>query len=430
MTAAIQIDNLGKRYQKLYDPDVQQGFIGYATLRESLTNLVLGPVRRLRGQSGARPQEFWALKDVSFEVQTGEAVGIIGRNGAGKSTLLKILSRITKPTAGQARLRGRVGSLLEVGTGFHPELTGRENIFLNGSILGMSRKQIAARFDEIVAFAGVETFLDTPVKRYSNGMYGRLAFAVAAHLEPEILVIDEVLAVGDAEFQKKCITKMGDVASQGRTVLFVSHDMAAIQAVCRRAVLLADGQVRMIAPARDVVAEYLKISDAISAIPLLERRDRRGVGRFRFAGLTLLDAAGSPRDCAVTGEDMILALKVQTPEGEGTVPAPLDVVITIRDYQGQRITSLGTYFTGNSPTDLAQCRELTCRVPRLPLLHGQYRLDLWCATSFETQDVLADAAILRVEPGPFFPDARDARMPSPGKHGCVLMPQEWGSGLR
>jgi hypothetical protein len=195
-------------------------------------------------------------------------------------------------------------------------------------------------------------------------------------------------------------------------------------------VLLTDGQVRLIAPARDVVAEYLKISDAVSSIPLLERQDRSGVGQFRFAGLTLLDAGGSPRDCAVTGEDMVLVLKVQTPEGTGAMPAPLDVMVTVRDYQGQRITSLATYFTGSSPTDLGRCQELTCRVPRLPLLHGQYRLDLWCATSFETQDALADAAILRVEPGPFFPDARDARMPVPGKHGCVLIPQEWGGGMR
>ena len=185
----------------------------------------------------------------------GEAVGIIGRNGAGKSTLLKILSRITQPTTGQARLRGRVGSLLEVGTGFHPELTGRENIYLNGSILGMSRREIGRRFDEIVAFSEVEAFLDTPVKRYSSGMYMRLAFAVAAHLEPEILVIDEVLAVGDAAFQKKCLKKMGDVAGEGRTVLFVSHQMGAVQAVCRQAVLLAEGQVKMIGAAREVIAE-------------------------------------------------------------------------------------------------------------------------------------------------------------------------------
>ena len=227
--------------------------------------LLQAPLRRLR-RSAPRRSDFWALKDVSFEVPPGEVLGVVGRNGAGKSTLLKVLSRITEPTTGRVELRGRVGSLLEVGTGFHPELTGRENIYLNGAILGMKRREIARKFDEIVAFAEVEQFLDTPVKRYSSGMYMRLAFAVAAHLEPEILLVDEVLAVGDAEFQKKCLGKMGDVAGEGRTVLFVSHNMGAVQTVCRRALLLDHGRVKMIGPAEEVVAEYLKAGEAADGV--------------------------------------------------------------------------------------------------------------------------------------------------------------------
>ncbi len=354
----------------------------------------------------------------------GEAVGIIGRNGAGKSTLLKILSRITRPTTGQARLRGRVGSLLEVGTGFHPELTGRENIYLNGSILGMSRREITRRFDEIVAFAEIEPFLDTPVKRYTSGMYTRLAFAVAAHLEPEILVIDEVLAVGDAEFQKKCLKKMGDVAGEGRTVLFVSHNMGAVQAVCRRAVLLGSGQVQMIGLAREVVAEYLKVSDEVASIPLANRTDRSGEGRFRFEEVTILDGRGQPRAYAVTGEDMYLKLRLQTP-GDGPLPSPLEIGIAIREPQGLRITEVGSHFVGQSPTSGAAAREVYCYVPRLPLLPTQYRLDLWCGIMGETEDYLLDAVMLRVEAGNYFESVRDARLPVTDKNGYCMIPQRW-----
>ncbi|MBI3086700.1 MAG: ABC transporter ATP-binding protein [candidate division NC10 bacterium] len=272
---AIRADNLSKRYR-----------IGpresYKALRDTLTDALAAPFRRLRrrGDGGRKTGDglpgprspvpghdshIWALQDVSFEVKPGEVVGIIGRNGAGKSTLLKILSRITRPTRGRAEIRGRVGSLLEVGTGFHPELTGRENTYLNGAILGMGRAEIDSKFGEIVAFAEVEKFIDTPVKRYSSGMYVRLAFAVAAHLEPEILLVDEVLAVGDAEFQKKCLGKMGDVAKEGRTVLLVSHNMGAITRLCRRAILLDQGRVRLCAPSDEAVAQYLSLHSTGSA---------------------------------------------------------------------------------------------------------------------------------------------------------------------
>jgi lipopolysaccharide transport system ATP-binding protein len=256
----IRAENLGKSYRIRHTDRPER----YTALRDVLSRQahcalrrLRRPFRRDRSAPSAQNEEFWALKDVSFEIKRGEAVGIIGRNGAGKSTLLKILSRITEPTAGRVRLRGRVASLLEVGTGFHPELTGRENIYLNGAILGMTRAEITRKFDEIVDFAGVEKFLDTPVKRYSSGMYVRLAFAVAAHLEPEILVVDEVLAVGDAEFQKKCLGKMEDVASQGRTVLFVSHQLNSVRAMCSRAILLTAGGLSAQGAPDAIINDYL-----------------------------------------------------------------------------------------------------------------------------------------------------------------------------
>ena len=265
------------------------GWVGsrerYSTLRDQLNKLASAPFRALRGRGERSEQNppFWALKDVSFEVRAGEVVGIIGRNGAGKSTLLKILSRITEPTEGEVDINGRVGSLLEVGTGFHPELTGRENVYLNGAILGMRRADIARKFDEIVAFAEVEKFIDTPVKHYSSGMYMRLAFAVAAHLEPEILIVDEVLAVGDAEFQKKCLGKMSDVAKGGRTVLFVSHNMNAIKALCTQGILLQAGRVFFDGSAPACVSHYLDQSSAGTSSPLVASPDTRaGSGEWRF----------------------------------------------------------------------------------------------------------------------------------------------------
>jgi lipopolysaccharide transport system ATP-binding protein len=251
MKPIIKVEGLGKRYR------IGAQRAPYGSLRETLASAVRAPLRLWRrGANGAQPT-FWAVRDVSFEVQPGEVVGVIGRNGAGKSTLLKLLSRITEPTTGRIELYGRVGSLLEVGTGFHPELSGRENIYLNGAILGMARTEIERKFDEIVAFAEVERFVDTPVKHYSSGMYLRLAFAVAAHLEPEILIVDEVLAVGDMRFQRKCLDKMQDVGRQGRTVIFVSHNMPAIARLCPRTILLDSGTVLRDGPSHQVVSAYL-----------------------------------------------------------------------------------------------------------------------------------------------------------------------------
>jgi lipopolysaccharide transport system ATP-binding protein len=248
---AIRVEGLGKQYR------LGGKVESYRTLRDSITDLATWPVRLLKGELRNRSEKIWALQDVSFEVERGKVLGVVGRNGAGKSTLLKILSRVTEPTAGVAEIRGRVGSLLEVGTGFHPELTGRENIFLNGAVLGMRRREIATKFDEIVEFSGVSKFIDTAVKHYSSGMYLRLAFSVAAHLEPEILVVDEVLAVGDAEFQRKCLGKMSDVAEAGRTVLFVSHNMSAILRLTEESIVLDKGKMVYRAPTRQAVDYYM-----------------------------------------------------------------------------------------------------------------------------------------------------------------------------
>src|SRR5687767_11809746 len=251
----IRVESLSKRYRI--------GASGHTSLRDAIASAVRAPLRGLRAMNSAGENTIWALKDVNFEVAPGEIIGIIGRNGSGKSTLLKILSRITRPTKGRVVLKGRVGSLLEVGTGFHSELTGRENVFLNGAVLGMTRHEIEEKFDEIVAFAETGQFLDTPVKHYSTGMTVRLAFAVAAHLEPEILLIDEVLAVGDIAFQKKCLGKMNEVARHGRTVLFVSHDISAVNALCQRAILLHEGSLILHGPTRDVSAYYLDTANKL-----------------------------------------------------------------------------------------------------------------------------------------------------------------------
>lgn len=253
MRPIIKVTNLSKQY---HIGASERGGVKYVTLRDSLANVFRAPWGRLRRDGRSRNEVIWALKDVTFEVRPGEVAGIIGRNGSGKSTLLKVLSRITEPTSGRAELYGRVASLIEVGTGFHPDLTGRENIYLNGAILGMKQREIDRRFDEIVAFAEIEKFLDTPVKHYSSGMYVRLAFAVAAHLEPDILIIDEVLAVGDASFQKKCLGKMDSVTQSGRTVLFVSHSMPMITQLCENVFLLKDGEIVKRGPAKEVVDYY------------------------------------------------------------------------------------------------------------------------------------------------------------------------------
>lgn len=302
----IEIKNLGKKYNIAH----QRG--GYIALRDVMMNAVKSPFSFLKSKAKQvagmeTKEEFWALKDLNFEVNKGEVIGIIGRNGAGKSTLLKILSQITPPTTGEIKIRGRVGSLLEVGTGFHPELTGRENIFLNGAILGMTKSEIAKKFDQIVEFAGIEKFLDTPVKYYSSGMYVRLAFSVAAHMEPDILIVDEVLAVGDAEFQKKCLGKMEEVTKQdGRTILFVSHNMGAIEQLCKKTIFLEKGRIKDFGETSSIIEQYLHRS--IKNVPFNERTDRKGDGRIKIMKTVFKDLAGNEIKTIETGQDVELLI--------------------------------------------------------------------------------------------------------------------------
>jgi lipopolysaccharide transport system ATP-binding protein len=309
MTTVIRVENLGKRYRIGLVPQK------YQTLSEKVTNALSAPLRAIRRAQAPKVDSadtIWALQNVNFEVGQGQVLGVIGRNGAGKSTLLKVLSRITEPTTGSVTIRGRVGSLLEVGTGFHPELTGRENIFLNGAILGMKRTEIERKFDEIVAFSEVELFIDTPVKRYSSGMYLRLAFAVAAHLEPEILVVDEVLAVGDAEFQRKCLGKMGDVAQQGRTVLFVSHNMSAILRLTQESIVLEKGRLVLRAPSSEAVDYYLSAGNTKAGERIWDADEVPAeAAPFRPIALRLRDKTGKVVDTVRSVEPISIEMEYE-----------------------------------------------------------------------------------------------------------------------
>lgn len=323
----IRVEGIGKQYRL-----GARRRHAYATLRESLVELAKLPARLLAARTPRTDTSlFWALKDVSFEVARGEVLGVVGRNGAGKSTLLKVLSRIVEPTEGQATIVGRVGSLLEVGTGFHPELTGRENIFLNGAILGMRRAEIASKFDEIVAFAEVERFIDTPVKHYSSGMGLKLGFAVAAHLEPEILVVDEVLAVGDAAFQKKCLGKMGDVAQQGRTVLFVSHNMAAAKSLCTRGLVLDAGRVVLTGDIQEAVDRYLGANiGGIAERVWTDSETAPGDERAKLRAARTLDATGRIAEQISLTEPMMLEVEYEVWDAE----TPLNLSVTVHSHDG------------------------------------------------------------------------------------------------
>lgn len=395
---AIRTQNLGKLYRT-------GQYIGYS-LREGMMDAFLAPFRRLRHRQATVPAEddyIWALKDVSFEVKQGEAVGIIGRNGAGKTTLLRVLTRITEPTEGYAEICGRVGSLLEVGTGFHGELTGRENIYLNGAVLGMKKREIDSKFDEIVDFSEVENFIDTPVKRYSSGMQMRLAFAVAAHLEPEILLVDEVLAVGDAAFQKKCLGKMGDVAGGGRAVLLVSHRMEAIIGLCSRAIWLDYGSIVADGPADQVVREYLSatIGQRESQTSLAERTDRQGNGRIRFTGFRLRDERGKPVNIVHVGDTVEFVFSYIVPAG-GPV-SNVDIWFRICSAFQQRLMLFAASLTQGNFESLPSQGELVCRVPHFPLVPGTYSIDVGLSIGGLTNvDRIINAATLEVAAGDFF----------------------------
>jgi lipopolysaccharide transport system ATP-binding protein len=430
MKPVIQIENISKQYRIGL-----QRKASYRTLRETIRDSLARPIAWLRKAArlravGATPeagsQWFWALKDVSFEVEPGEVVGIIGRNGAGKSTLLKVLSRITEPTTGLVRLRGRVGSLLEVGTGFHPELTGRENIYLNGVILGMSRREVARRFDEIVAFAEMEQFLDTPVKRYSSGMYVRLAFAVAAHLDPEILIIDEVLAVGDMAFQKKCLGRMGDIAKSGRTILFVSHNMATVQNLCSRAVLLAGGRVAAQGDCAEVLASYLKPDASAEEAGSESLRSFRSQNALPvIQEIVITDEHGRRTGRFFAGDGMVVHIRYDSP-----VPLTQPVFgIFVRSITGERLFHLQTLAQHELIERLPTRGVVTCRVPSLPLVPGRYVLSFNCSTVYcpGNLDYLDGPAAIDIEATDYF---GTGRLP-PGRNGPFLVQADWefpGSG--
>jgi lipopolysaccharide transport system ATP-binding protein len=405
----VNAEKLSKKYE------IGTGPAGYTTLRESLTRFVRSPLASLR----ANPtDDVWALKDVSFTVQPGEVVGIIGKNGAGKSTLLKILTRVTQPTTGRAELFGRTGSLLEVGTGFHPELTGRENIFLNGAILGMSRPEIQRNFDEIVAFAEIEKFLDTPVKRYSSGMYMRLAFAVAAYLDPEILIVDEVLAVGDAAFQKKCLGRMRDISTAGRTVLFVSHNMAAIRSLCSRGILLSQGRKVFEGSAGECVDHYLSdvTQNATNEVDLTTVR------RPQVANLAL--KIEKVRLCSIDGRPLVRT-------GE-----PVEVELNFAVSEVLSDVALGINVSSADNVSVMECRSshsygaisslspgkysITCRIEQNLLSPGLYLLSVGARCASKYLDYVPQAMTFEI-----YSDDTVASLWLDDVQGCVRVPSDW-----
>jgi len=404
---AVQARSVSKQFR------IGEATGGYDLLSDRLAAWV-----RRRGRRERPSREFWALENVDFEIRRGESFGIIGHNGAGKSTLLKILSRVTPPSTGEIDLYGRVGALLEVGTGFHAELTGAENVYLNGAILGLSRRDIAARFDEIVEFAGVERFIDTPVKRYSSGMYLRLAFAVAAHLEPEILIVDEVLSVGDLAFQEKCLGRMQTVAGEGRTVLFVSHNLAAVGGLCSRSIMLSRGRKVVEGPSQDVIAQYISHVRQNTQVPLDTRADRDGSGRLRFQWLRY-EVDGRPTDMAVSGSDLTIVLGYRTADGQPIRNAT--AAIAVYGLLGQLMFQVSSDLGTQPLADLPPEGELRCVVPRCPLPAASYWLNISAAVGGEILDWVQRAAEMVVTEGDFYGSGRS----QPSSHQAVLVDHSW-----
>jgi len=391
----IRVENLSKQYK-----------IGAAKHRhDTLRDHLAESFKSLFGRDGRRssvsgPEDtIWALKEVSFEVKHGEAMGFVGHNGAGKSTLLKILSRITEPTAGFADIRGRVSSLLEVGTGFHAELTGRENIYLNGVILGMKKAEINRKFDEIVSFAEIEKFIDTPVKRYSSGMYVRLAFAVAAHLETEILLVDEVLAVGDVEFQKKCLGKIGEVAKQGRTVLFVSHSMATVLNLCSRAILLRSGQLVHDGPAESTIKNYLAYHSSKSAQAFDNNPERSGNGVVQLVGARILNEVNQAASHLVAGRAASFEFRYKNMTGERR---RTNILFAIYNQLGVAVSCFDFSLSYGLVERLGSGGVFTCHIPNLPLPIGQYYVNIKLEVNGEEADLVPNALVFDVDNSNFF----------------------------
>lgn len=414
---SISVEGLGKQYhiggeQKNFDR------IGYQ-IADALQSPFRRIVRMARGQtlSAADLDEtIWALRDVTFDINYGEVVGIIGGNGAGKSTLLKILSRITEPTEGAADIYGRIGSLLEVGTGFHPELTGSENIYLNGAILGMTKKEIDRKFNEIVDFAEIGKFINTPVKFYSSGMYVRLAFSVAAHLDPEILLVDEVLAVGDVAFQKKCLGKMGDVARTGRTVLFVSHNMAVIQTLCQRGICIRSGKVIADGPIADVVNVYLSSLEKVKNVDVAKRTDRRGRGQVKLTGVEITNGSETGESVLKAGGPARFTFRLDN------MIANLSCGFVILDDLGQRLVVFKSDLP--SPEDVIQSNSdvsFVCEFDELMLIPGRYRVDVFIRGGGEGQDLIEAAAFFDVEVG----QLRGRPVAAARSRTHIVMPHRW-----
>ena len=417
----IKVENLSKKY--IIGHQQQEK---YTALRDILVNgtksLANNIYNRKFKVQNSQKEDFWALKDVSFEIKQGDRVGIIGRNGAGKSTLLKMLSRIAEPSSGRISIKGRVASLLEVGTGFHPELTGRENIYLNGAILGMSKVEIKRKFDEIVDFAEVEKFLDTPVKRYSSGMYVRLAFAVAAHLEPEILIVDEVLAVGDAAFQKKCLGKMEDVGKEGRTVLFVSHNMSTIQKLCSSAIYLQFGSIKLQGETDQVIERYLTESrEEIQSTSLKERKDRQGTGGVKIIDFFVTNYIGEKQKVLKSGENYLFVLEFE----KNTLTKNLDHVIGsigLTDNKGNMVLLVRSNFTNQNFSVDKKFGKIECEIKDFNLTTGIYSTALFLShREIEVLDFIQDAGDLMVEGGDFFGTGHNG-LPS---HCKVLTRASW-----
>lgn len=394
MKPIIEVNHLAKKYKY---GDSQP----YYTLRDSLTNFVKKPFGISKKQDILAKGEFWALKDISFKLNQGEVLGIIGPNGSGKSTLLKILSRITSPTKGEAILRGRIESLLEVGTGFHPELTGRENIYLNGAILGMTRREISSKFDEIVDFAGVDKFLNTPVKHFSSGMYMRLAFAIAANLEPEILLVDEVLAVGDLEFQNKCLGKMREISKhEGRTIIFVSHNMVSILNLCQRAILLDKGTLIAAGKVDEVVNRYVHETNKKQSLIMKDRVERIGDHKAYVTKIKILNNKGVETSNIGMGEEFTIELEI-----EGDLNKAIVGILIGSDYINQIVRAYSwESYDGN--INIHNPFRIQCKFENIPIMHGDYSIHTWIGRPAELSDYVENAAKITFLPQDIFGTGR------------------------
>ena len=419
MSVVISIENLGKSYMIGHQGKERR----YVALRDVISETgrkLWSRIRHPEYYTHDNIEEFWALKNLNLEVRTGDRLGIIGRNGAGKTTLLKLLSRITNPTAGQIKIRGRVASLLEVGTGFHPELTGRENIYLNGAILGMTRKEIRRKFDEIVDFAGVENFLDTPVKRFSSGMHVRLGFSVAAHLEPEILVVDEVLAVGDAAFQKKCIGKMNSVAKEGRTILFVSHQMQAVSNLCNRAILLDGGKKINEGKTEGIINDYLNTKANGHVISLKERKDRQGNNKLQIVDTWVEDKKNNRSSNVILGQTVRICARYEIQDGVSITG--LNIAFAVNSLQNIQITDLSSLTTGDDFSGPIPPKGIiTCLINKLPLNTGIYTYNIMTReNNGDILDYIIEAGRFDVTEGDYFGTGKIA-----ASDRLIMMDHKW-----